>query len=468
MKKQIKVSKALLIVMVTTSFLSIATISFLWVLNEIKEYQTEVRQIRERSKNEQEKKLKDAVDLALNYIHFLKETHQDKNTKEMQEEALKWISTIRFGYGGYVFINTVKGQALLFDGQIVEGQKDVSNMTDPNGKNIFEPQIRAYHSKEGEFMTYLFKKMDTEIPEPKMSFMKACAEWNWIIGAGDYLNDLTQILEEAEHARNHELLIQLLKIILVFILVTLFIYFARQLISRYVHFEFSRFYHEMEGAIHNNLLIQTNDFYSEEFAEIAKKTNLILEAKNHIEMELWQEKEFTDQVIDTIFDNFYVFNIETGSPILWNKAFTSTLGYSNSEIKKLKVPDSYFEGKDVKIFEETVDKIIKEGYGNAELEIITKSGKKIPIEYYASLLRDENQNPKHIIAIGRDVTERRKTKKELSNYRKHLEKLVQERTAELEEKNEDLEKFNQLFVGREFRIKELKDKIKLLTSNSKE
>ena len=30
---------------------------------------------------------------------------------------------------------------------------------------------------------------------------------------------------------------------------------------------------------------------------------------------------------------------------------------------------------------------------------------------------------------------------------------------ELEEKNQELERFNQLFIGREFRIKELKEKI---------
>ena len=468
MKKKIKVSKALLIVMVATSFLSITTISFLWILNEIKEHKEDLFHIRENSRIEQEAKLKDAVNSAIQYIKFLETTHHHLNKREMQDEAIKWISTIRFGYGGYVFINTYDGQALVFDGQIVNGYKDISKLIDPNGKNLFDPQIKAAKTKDGEFMTYLFKKMDTDIPEPKMSFMKGYPKWNWIISAGDYLNDLTNILKEAEEARFNQFKIQIIKILLVFILATLLIYFARQLISKYIHIEFNRFYNEIEDAIHHSLLIKTENFYSEEFIEIAKKTNFILQAKNHAEEDLIKEKEFTDLSIDTIFDTFYVFNIKTGLPILWNKAFSNTLGYTDEEIKKLKVPNSYFEGKDIETFYTTVDDIIKNGYGNAELEIISKSGNKIPIEYYASLLRDENQEPKHIITIGRDISERRKTEKELSNYRKHLEKLVQERTSELEEKNEDLERFNQLFVGREFRIKELKDKIKELTSNSEE
>lgn len=51
---------------------------------------------------------------------------------------------------------------------------------------------------------------------------------------------------------------------------------------------------------------------------------------------------------------------------------------------------------------------------------------------------------------------------EIKKYRENLEALVKERTAELELKNSELKRFNQLFVGREFRIKELRDKVKKL------
>jgi len=51
---------------------------------------------------------------------------------------------------------------------------------------------------------------------------------------------------------------------------------------------------------------------------------------------------------------------------------------------------------------------------------------------------------------------------ELEKHREHLEELVKERTAELEEKNAELERVNKLFVGRELRMKELKQEIKRL------
>lgn len=55
--------------------------------------------------------------------------------------------------------------------------------------------------------------------------------------------------------------------------------------------------------------------------------------------------------------------------------------------------------------------------------------------------------------------EKKRTEDELAEYRKSLEKKVAERTAELEEKNRDLERYNKAFRGREFRIKELRDQV---------
>jgi len=61
-----------------------------------------------------------------------------------------------------------------------------------------------------------------------------------------------------------------------------------------------------------------------------------------------------------------------------------------------------------------------------------------------------------------EIAERKQAEVKLLKHREQLEVLVKERTNELEEKNEKLEYFNKLFVGREFRIKELRDRVKEL------
>ena len=50
----------------------------------------------------------------------------------------------------------------------------------------------------------------------------------------------------------------------------------------------------------------------------------------------------------------------------------------------------------------------------------------------------------------------------IQHHTEELEQYVAERTVELKEKNKELERFNNLFIDREFRIKELKERIKEL------
>jgi len=62
--------------------------------------------------------------------------------------------------------------------------------------------------------------------------------------------------------------------------------------------------------------------------------------------------------------------------------------------------------------------------------------------------------------VAIDITKRKENEEELIKHREHLEDLVKERTIELETQNSELERFNKLFVGGEFRIKELREKLK--------
>lgn len=101
---------------------------------------------------------------------------------------------------------------------------------------------------------------------------------------------------------------------------------------------------------------------------------------------------------------------------------------------------------------------IKNNYTNS---IKTKSGELRTISWNNTLYYGANNKPVAVTSIGEDITERIQTERELAQHRNHLEELVKERTRELRLKNEELEEYNKLFIGREFRIKELKDELKV-------
>ncbi|HAT63621.1 MAG TPA: PAS domain-containing sensor histidine kinase, partial [Flavobacteriaceae bacterium] len=64
--------------------------------------------------------------------------------------------------------------------------------------------------------------------------------------------------------------------------------------------------------------------------------------------------------------------------------------------------------------------------------------------------------------IIRDITDRKKVEDELEKHKNNLEELVKQRTEEVSLKNEELQRMNKLFVGRELKMKELKNLIKEL------
>lgn len=60
------------------------------------------------------------------------------------------------------------------------------------------------------------------------------------------------------------------------------------------------------------------------------------------------------------------------------------------------------------------------------------------------------------------IEERGKIEEEIRNLNVELEQRVRDRTAELERKNDELEKLNRIFVGRELRMAELKERLRRL------
>jgi PAS domain S-box-containing protein len=73
----------------------------------------------------------------------------------------------------------------------------------------------------------------------------------------------------------------------------------------------------------------------------------------------------------------------------------------------MKAPDSYYSPQDLEKAVAAIDDILRVGQGKVELPLISKDGKSIPTEYFASTIKDDQGTPRYIISVGRDITERK-------------------------------------------------------------
>ncbi len=137
----------------------------------------------------------------------------------------------------------------------------------------------------------------------------------------------------------------------------------------------------------------------------------VTKSKNS-EAALKTEKHFTEDILNSSLDTIFVFDLETGKALRWNRVFREVSGYSDEEISSMKAPNSYYGEEDLKIASEAIQKIIEEGQTTIELSFITKDGEKIPYEYNATALEDSN-GIISVVSIGRNMTERNEAEQKL-------------------------------------------------------
>jgi len=136
-----------------------------------------------------------------------------------------------------------------------------------------------------------------------------------------------------------------------------------------------------------------------------------------VEDQLLKEKEFTDMALDAQLDTFFLFDAITGKAVRWNKAFREVSGYSDEEIAMMPAPTSYYNTQDIEKAKIIIEKVMIEGKGIVELDLICKDGSKIPTEYIASAVKVDKEEPKYFISIGRDITLRKQAEEKIEKER---------------------------------------------------
>lgn len=147
-----------------------------------------------------------------------------------------------------------------------------------------------------------------------------------------------------------------------------------------------------------------------------------------------------------------------------NRAWVEATGLAAAEV--LNVPAATIHRVPVPIVDEYVEKLNR-AMATATAEKIEFSwvnarGQTLFLEYLIVPEYDQQGKVVGVLSVGRDTTDRKKVEESLLKLNTELELRVKRRTAELEKKNEELERMNKLFVGRELRMVELKERIREL------
>ena len=138
---------------------------------------------------------------ALGVVEFYEDEEQSGRLTrdEAQAQALAVLKNIRYGDKGqdYFWVNDTTPRLIMhpYSEELVGA--DLGEFTDASGKKIFL-EIKQTVEKQGSgFIDYSWiKKYDREMNVPKLSFVQRFTPWDWVIGTGVFLDDVTRRTEE--------------------------------------------------------------------------------------------------------------------------------------------------------------------------------------------------------------------------------------------------------------------------------
>ncbi len=149
--------------------------------------------------------------------------------------------------------------------------------------------------------------------------------------------------------------------------------------------------------------------------------------QRRLEDALRRSEERFRRIFEYANDAVFVIDAEQDRIVEGNRKACRMLGYSRDELLRTRVSDVH--PNEMPRLRRFAAGVVREGSGwTNELTCLTRSGEVIPAEISASTI--ELGGATYVLALVRDISERKRAQEALERHSKELERLVEERTSE--------------------------------------
>jgi PAS domain S-box-containing protein len=336
----------------------------------------------------------------------------DDAAQDIQKEVLERIGKIRFGKDGYIFVVSYDGVTLMNGIQPELIGRNLWDMTDANGVKVIQEERRAADNPEGDFIRYLWQKPSTGRPAPKMSFVKGIPDWQWMVGAGLYMDDIESEIQKKQISVRNDVIRELSGIGGIACAFLVLISIVAAFFAKHLQKEFDAFFSFFKNMEDQRTPVDLKDLRHKEFFLLAESANNMLTLRNQAEESLKEIQERYRALFDRSLDCVYIHDFE-GNFIDANESALKLLGYDKDEIRDVNFVSVVSEDQLPRVLEEA-KKFIEAGRQKrpAELTLKHRNGQPVHVEVAASIIHKSGK-PYAVLGIARDLTGRKQMEEQL-------------------------------------------------------
>jgi len=160
----------------------------------------------------------------------------DLTAVEAEKLSADLIRSAKYGQGGYFWADTLEGDNVVLLGrEDVEGTNRL-DLKDKNDLYIIQEMIKIAKNDGSGYIDYFFPKPGEDEPLRKRGFVMLYEPYGWVIGTGNYVDDIEAVIElEKEEARElmvANLILFAIVLALAFLVSLLISFFMGRLITK--------------------------------------------------------------------------------------------------------------------------------------------------------------------------------------------------------------------------------------------
>jgi methyl-accepting chemotaxis protein len=142
-----------------------------------------------------------------------KELRGELSPEESRKVGAELLRGMKYGKTGYFWADTTDGVNVVLLGKPAEGKSRI-DLQDAKGKYLIKEIIKAGVAGGG-FTDYWFPKAGETAPQPKRGYSQLFQPFGWVVGTGNYVDDLNALVQKSAAVQQEHLKQQIYLIIAV-------------------------------------------------------------------------------------------------------------------------------------------------------------------------------------------------------------------------------------------------------------